>query len=117
MKQKTYSNMTEALKGLSEIGYTANFTVENGNLKSIDEDKYLNKDDIKIVDSYRFEGESDPDDMAILYVIEADSGQKGTLVDAFGLYANKETGDFINNIKDVRENTEPTNTLPSDQLK
>ena len=40
---------------------------------------------------HRFEGISDPDDMAIVYAIESKSGVRGTFADAFGVYADPAT--------------------------
>jgi hypothetical protein len=45
-------------------------------------------DELAIRAYQRFEGVSDPDDMSIVYAIESADGIKGTLVDAFGVYAN-----------------------------
>ncbi len=36
--------------------------------------KYYNPEDLKIIRTYRFEGESDPGDNTIVYVIEANDG-------------------------------------------
>jgi hypothetical protein len=38
---------------------------------------------------------SDPDDMAIVYAIESGSGVRGTLVDAFGVYASPAVADVL----------------------
>jgi hypothetical protein len=48
-----------------------------------------------VVNYFRFEGPSNPDDMSILYAIEANDGVKGTLVDAYGTYASPEVNQFI----------------------
>jgi hypothetical protein len=40
----------------------------------------------------RFEGISAPDDMSIVYAIERSTGTRGTLVDAFGVYASPAFG-------------------------
>jgi len=40
---------------------------------------------------HRFEGISDPDDMAIVYALESTSGVRGTFADAFGVYADPAT--------------------------
>ena len=37
--------------------------------------------------------------MSILYAIETSDGRKGTLVDAYGLYSDDETGEFLNQIE------------------
>ena len=43
------------------------------------------------MDFYRFEGESNPDDMSILYAIEANDGISGTISSAYGTYADADT--------------------------
>ena len=56
------------------------FSVGNG--------KFYQPDDLKIIKTYRFEGESDPADSSILYVIEAKDGLVGYSIDAYGAYSN-----------------------------
>lgn len=50
--------------------------------------KLYQADDLKIIKTYRFEGESDPSDNTILYLIEANDGLIGYNMDAYGVYAN-----------------------------
>jgi hypothetical protein len=38
--------------------------------------------------TYRFEGDSDPAEEAIIYIIEADDGAVGYSIDAYGVYIN-----------------------------
>jgi hypothetical protein len=45
------------------------FTIGNG--------KFYQPHDLKIIKTYRFEGESDPSDSSILYVMEANDGSIG----------------------------------------
>ena len=47
---------------------------------------------------HRFEGASDPDDMAILYAIQTRSGLRGTLADAYGVYADPGVGAFMREV-------------------
>ena len=47
---------------------------------------------------HRFEGASDPDDMAILYAILSKCGLRGTLADAFGVYADPATAAVLDAI-------------------
>lgn len=42
----------------------------------------------EVVEVYRFEGMSNPDDNSVIYAIKTDDGNKGTLVDAYGAYAD-----------------------------
>ena len=46
----------------------------------------------------RFEGVSDPDDMAIVYGIESLDGTQGSLVDAFGTYSNATVSAFLQDV-------------------
>ena len=48
---------------------------------------------------YRFEGNSNPDDMAVMYAILANTGTKGIIIDAYGTYENNELGDFLRSVK------------------
>lgn len=55
---------------------------------------------LKIVRTYRFEGDSNPDDSSILYVIEANDGLMGYCLDAYGAITNHgpEFNNFIRSI-------------------
>lgn len=44
---------------------------------------------------YRFEGDTDPADEAVVYAIESKAGLKGILVNAYGLYANTMSNEII----------------------
>jgi hypothetical protein len=52
--------------------------------------KTYQPEDLVILKTYRFEGESDPSDSSILYQIEAKDGLLGYSLDAYGLYSNHE---------------------------
>jgi hypothetical protein len=69
------------------------FTTNNGN-------KYKPAD-LTIIKTYRFEGESDPSDSSILYIIEANDGLIGYSIDAYGVYSNHDNDydEFIRLIK------------------
>jgi hypothetical protein len=56
--------------------------------------------DLKIIKTYRFEGDSNPSDASILYIIEANDGLIGYSIDAYGAYSNHEENydDFIRKI-------------------
>ena len=55
---------------------------------STDNKKTYLPEDLKIIATYRFEGDSDPSDSSILYVIEANDGLVGYSIDAYGAYSN-----------------------------
>jgi hypothetical protein len=78
----TYETVTEAVSGLRKRGYTMDFNLDE-NCIVCHEDKF-NPEDFEIVEVYRFEGNSDPADEAVVYAIESSKGQKGVLVNGYG---------------------------------
>lgn len=50
--------------------------------------KFYPPDQLTIVKTYRFEGDSDPSDSSIIYLIEANDGLVGYSMDAYGAYSN-----------------------------
>ncbi len=77
-----------ALEALEAEGFTGRFIVAAGSLRLAGGSRAFSPDELTIRDYQRFEGVSDPDDMSIVYAIESADGTKGTLVDAFGVYAS-----------------------------
>lgn len=97
------SNAKHELDFLSQYqnkGYTANFRVENNQLKSSETDTFSNPEQVKIVAEHRFEGMSNPSDNSILYVMETKDGLKGTIISAYGPAANLDVHEFIESIPD-----------------
>ena len=93
------TDMEKCMNQLEEEGYVDQFRVEKGKLLDLANNKKYKAKEVKAVNFYRFEGVSNPDDMSILYAIETSDGRKGTLVDAYGLYSDDETGEFLNQIE------------------
>jgi hypothetical protein len=83
-------------------GYTENFKVEGGLLCNTTGRCYTPKE-VHIDNFYRFEGESDPADNTIMYAIDAGNGVKGTLVDAYGPYADENINSFLHEIDGVHK--------------
>ncbi len=63
--------------------------------------KFYQPEDLKIIRTYRFEGESDPSDSSIIYLLEANDGLTGYSMDAYGVYSDHDDDgydDFIRKI-------------------
>ncbi|MEP7255078.1 MAG: hypothetical protein ABI666_04835 [Ferruginibacter sp.] len=62
--------------------------------------KLYTPEDLTIIKTYRFEGESDPGDSSILYLIKANDGLVGYSIDSYGAFSNHEAAydDFIRKI-------------------
>jgi hypothetical protein len=96
-------SLTSCLNKMIGDGYTDDFKATEEGLKSLRTDKVYQPDEVSIVNFFRFEGPSNPDDMAILYVIEASDGNKGTLIDAYGPYSDPEVNQFILAVENIQK--------------
>jgi hypothetical protein len=88
----TYDTVVEAVKGLKLRGYTIDFNLESNRIFCPKTPLSLTPADFEITEFYRFEGDSDPADEAIVYAIESKEGQKGVLVNGFGI-SSEEVGE------------------------
>ena len=86
-------------------GYDDDFKITDNGLKSLKTEKIYQPDQINIINFFRFEGQSDPNDNTIMYVIETTDGLKGTLVDAYGPYADRKLSEFMNQVESIQKKT------------
>jgi hypothetical protein len=98
MAQTGYLTLASAVDDLARSGFREHFQMKAGKLLALDSGKTFNAPELVIRAYHRFEGVSDPDDMAIVYAIESLSGVRGTLVDAFGVYADPAVGAFLESV-------------------
>jgi len=99
------NTLSEVMNHLKEDGFTEEFEIKDGNIVTKSGEKFK-PEDLTIIKVHRFEGDSNPDDMSVLYVIESSSGKKGIYVDAFGLYADQdgqETTEILKRIKIIKD--------------
>jgi hypothetical protein len=82
----TYDTVTEAIKGLKDRGFTVDFNLLENCL--VCNDTRFDVNDFEIVEFYRFEGDSDPSDEAVVYAIQSVNGMKGVLVNGYGISAD-----------------------------
>ena len=96
-------SLATCLNRMISDGYKEDFKVTDDGLLWLQKDKVYKPDQVHIVNFFRFEGNSDPDDNAILYVIETEDGAHGTLVDGYGVYAAPEVEHFIKDVEDINK--------------
>lgn len=92
-------SLATCLNKVMKEGYTDHFTITEKGLESLHKHSNYKPEEIQVVNFFRFEGQSDPDDNAILYVIETNDGTKGTLVDAYGLYTDPTVSKFMKEVE------------------
>ena len=88
-------DVVRCLNKVQERGFTDQYQAKGSYLYNLNNNRIYYPGDVTVSNYYRFEGPSNPDDMAILYAIETSDGRKGTLIDAYGYYACEEVGDFM----------------------
>lgn len=100
--------LTTLIKILADVrkaGYKTDFVVgDDRRMHSMDGKMSFTPDQVQIVNFYRFEGESNPEDMAILYVLETSTGAKGTISNAYGTYSDTVVEAFMKQVHDLGKN-------------
>lgn len=84
---ENYDTLSQALHSLQKRGYTYDFNLKHEHIECNALKLKLHPEDFKVDECYRFEGMSSTDDNSVLYAIHSIKGIKGTLVDAYGVYA------------------------------
>lgn len=89
--------VSEVLDELKQRGYKYDFNLTSHAIEFFEDGNpiTLSPEEFEIVEVRRFEGPTNPSDQAIIYVIESKTGLKGTLVDAYGVYADSLSHEMI----------------------
>ncbi len=80
MDKHSFDTLSEAVNTLTQEGYEEDFEAVGNCIKALYSKKEYQPNDLLIVDTYRFEGMTNPDDQATVFSIMANDGTKGTLV-------------------------------------
>ena len=87
---------SDAVRRLQAEGYTCNwFANQDHELECDDPKGTFDPADVEIDHILRFEGESDPGDMMIVFALRAPSGEKGVYSAAYGAHMPTEDADVI----------------------
>lgn len=99
MHVNKYPTLIEAVNALQQNGYNLDFKVTKEGLVCIQTQRLFLPSELKIIEFHRFEGDSSEDDMSIIYAIETDTGEHGTVIDAFGTYSDENLNNHLKKIK------------------
>ena len=105
-KPKDMKTLVSCLNSLVRNGFEEHFKVTDNGLKALRTGKYYTPAQVNVLNYYRFEGDSDPADNSILYAIETKDGLRGTLVDAFGPYADTKVTNFMTEVDKINKKTD-----------
>ena len=98
-------SLATCLNKMITDGYTEDFKITDKGLESLQKNRNYNPEQVRIINFFRFEGQSDTEDNAILYVIETDDGTKGTLIDAYGVYTDPHVSQFVKDVESIQKKT------------
>src|SRR4051812_48328845 len=96
-----YATVSEAIEKLRQKGYTEDFNLEENCI--ICNNMQFRPEDFEIEDVYRYEGNSDPGDEAVVYAIASKSGQKGILVTGYGVYTDDMSSELLQKLQNHRK--------------
>ncbi len=92
----TYDTVVEAINGLKKRGYSVDFNLAYDQIICVDKIHCLKPDNFEIVETYRFEGDTNPSDEDVVYAIESkDKNVKGIITSAFGTYADSVSTELL----------------------
>lgn len=94
------ATLSQVINALSTQGYRLDFNLSSQQLGVKLNPLQESPESFQIDRSYRFEGESDPEDQAILYAISAlDGSIKGILVDGYGTSSQEDWQAIVARLK------------------
>lgn len=103
MKPIAMDTLSEAIRMIEKKGYDTEFKAEENGLKALTTGKVYSPSDFTIEAVHRFEGDTDVNDMSVLYSVREKDGVKGWIVDAYGPYASERLSKFIGAMKMERQ--------------
>ena len=83
-----YAPVSKALDELKEKGFTYDFNIH-------DEEIISDPNQHEIIHVYRYEGNSNPDDEAMVFGIKSESGKKGVFVTGFSANSVSEAAQLL----------------------
>jgi hypothetical protein len=97
-KPSEMTTLTAVLEKLRHQHNDNEFTPKDDGFITTNSDKFYKPEDLTIIKTYRFEGQSDPGDSSIVYLIQAKDGTMGYSMDAYGVYT---THDEVDNYDEL----------------
>lgn len=99
MKSTTYRTLVEALTELRSKGFIEDFKFTGGKLECLRTHKAYGYNELTISEIHRFEGDSNPSDMSVVFALKGSDGLKGTVVSSYGAVADIELLEFMDKVK------------------
>ncbi|MEC5158741.1 hypothetical protein [Chryseobacterium sp. MP_3.2] len=102
MANHNLKTLSQVLNTLIKRGITKEICMNEQHEMILGKDeKTYQPEDLCIVKSYRFEGDSNPDDNAVLYLLQDKEGELATILDSYGAESNYSGEEFDNFLRKV----------------
>ena len=98
---KSMTTYSQVLNILPEKGYGNELNIKRAGASFDGSEVLFQPEQLMIIKVYRFEGESDPSDMAVIYLLHSDTDEKGFLLNAYGTYSDEDNQYYDEFIKRV----------------
>ena len=93
-------NIATVMEYLKQRGFANEFRITSAGEMVLGGNIYT-LEQVRLIRTFRFEGESDPSEQYIIYLVETSDGTTGYSSDSYGIYSQHmydAYADFINNI-------------------
>jgi len=100
--KRHYTTLSEAINELRTRGYINDFNLQGECVECPSLKLQLTPEHFTVDEFHRFEGMSSTDDNSIVFAISSDTGAKGVLVDAYGVYASSLSDGMIKKLSITR---------------
>jgi len=101
MSFNRYANLVEATNDLTKRGFSASFKFNDGAMTCLECKTNYQPTDMKISETHRFEGYSNPADNSMIYAVECKDGKKGMIITPYGPYADQAVSAFMKKVEIV----------------
>lgn len=96
------STLSQVMQVMTKRGITKEYRMNEAcEMKYEDSEKIYKPEDLTIIKSYRFEGDSNPDDSAVLYILRDKEGNLGMIIDSYGAESNYPGDEFDAFLRDI----------------
>ena len=97
---KNYDTVSEAVTDLIKRGFKYDFNIQHDGIECPEFELKIHPENFEIVEFYRFEGDTDPADEAVVYAIQSNEGLKGILVNGYGIYSESLSDAMVSKLKE-----------------
>ncbi|MGS0747839.1 hypothetical protein [Halpernia sp. GG3] len=102
---KPMLTLSQVMNKLAQKGIVREFRMnDKGEMRLTNFEKNYEPSDLSIFKTFRFEGDSNPGDNAVLYVAEDNEGNKGMIIDSYGAESNYPGDSWGNFLRDIPVN-------------